>query len=477
MAITANFWSYAKKDNSTKQPVKSGSNTVRYSVEFIENTSLLDPSIRVLTAITTDLVKYNYCDITISSKKRFYKILDWEYRIDGWVAHCHVDVLATYRSQIGNSTQYITRSSHSNDGNIIDNFYQMKTDVSYAKQTITAPWLQAIDAGCYIVGVVSPDPQFGSISYYVLPATSLAVLGTYLMNTAITTGNGFNTADASLALQKSLIDPFQYIKSCTYIPIAYNNVPSESAFTTFKIWDWSIPNCPGKVLAKANPQYTQTRSFTLEKHPQTSARGNWVNTSPYTRVELQFPPFGVVTLDTSITAANPYITIDYRIDLVSGLAASWIYAAPDSSAASRVLIGNMESMCGIPIQLSQVVRDYYGAATGILGAIGNFAAGNIIGGIAGAVGSAVQAQYPHVSTQGSNGTFYQLITEAACYETFYPLIQEDNDRFGRPLCGPGTISDYPGYLEVQNFMLEVAWMASSEFAELKQICESGFFYE
>ena len=475
MAIIANFWSYAKKDNSTSIP--SGNNTVTYNVEFIESTSILDPAIRILDTMETDLVKYNYCDITVSSKKRYYKILDWEYTIEGWVAHCHVDVLATYRSQIGSSTQYITRSSYTNDGNIIDNFYQMKTDVSYAKQAITAPWLQAIDAGCYILGVVSPDPQFGSISYYVLPVTSVAILCQYLLTTAISTQNHYTDVEASFALQKSLIDPFQYIKSCIYVPIAYNSITADESFTSLKIWDWSITGCPGKLLSKQHPQYTQNRSFTLAKHPQTSARGNWVNTSPYTRVELQFPPFGTVNLDTSITAANPYITIEYRIDLISGLSAAWIYAAPDSAAASRVLIGNMESMCGIPIQLSQVTRDVLGGGMGLLGAIGSFAVGNIIGGIAGAVGSAAQAMYPHVSTQGSNGSFYQLITEAACYETFYPLIQEDNARFGRPLCGPGQISNYPGYLEVQDFILTVDTMMSSEFAELKQICESGFFYE
>lgn len=470
MALTLNLYVINKRTNSTATP--SGSGTV-YTGEFIDDTDILNPSVRLITTnAAMDPTGYNYAKL----KSRYYWINTWTYTVNGWIADMHVDVLGTYRDQIGNTSFYLLRSSYAHDGNIIDNLYQTKTDITYSKQTITAPWLQAIDAGCYIVGVVSPDPQFGSISYYVLPASSLAALGAYLMNTAISTGNGFNTADASMALQKSLIDPFQYIKSCTYIPIAYNSVPSESSFTTFKIWDWSIPNCPGKVLAKANPQYTQTRNFTLSKHPQTSARGNWVNTSPYTRVELQFPPFGVVNLDTSITAANPYISIDYRIDLVSGLAAAWLYAAPDANTTPRVLIGNMESMCGIPIQLSQVVRDYYGAATGILGAIGNFATGNIIGGIAGAVGSAVQAQYPHVSTQGSNGAFYQLITEAACYETFYPLIEEDNAHFGRPLCGKGIPADYPGYLLIDHGDIQISGAYSTELDEIKSYLEGGFYF-
>lgn len=476
MALTVNFWSFAKKDNSTKIP--DGSGTVTYNVELIESTSLLNPSLRILHAdINANMIQYNYCDMIISERKRYYKILDWEYTFEGWIAHCHVDVLATFRALIGASTQYITRSSHSNDGNIIDNFYQTKTDVTYSKINISAPWLQAIDGGCYIVGLVSPDPQFGSITYCVLPVTSLAILCQYLLSTAVSSTNLFDSNDASFALQKSLIDPFQYIKSCIYVPVAYNSITADSSFTKLKIWDWEIDSCPGKILSKQHPQYAQVREFDLAKHPQTSARGNWVNTAPYTQVELYFPPFGNITLDTSITAANPHIFIDYRIDLISGLASAWIYAAPNANTTPRVLIGTREAMCGIPIQLSQVARDYYGAATGILGALGSFASGNILGGIAGAVGSAVQAQYPHAQTSGSNGTFYQLIFEAACFVTFYPLIQEDNDRFGRPLCGPGVISDYPGYLEVQNFVLTSNMMLFAEFEELKQICESGFYYE
>jgi hypothetical protein len=478
MSIVADFWTYAKKDNSTKVPVKSGSNTVKYNVEFIENTSLLDPSIRVLTTMSTALTKYNYCDMTIDSHKRYYKILDWEYTIEGWIAHCHIDVLTTYKSSIGASTQYITRSSHSSDGNIIDNFYQLKTNptVYHGWVDSTQPWLANIENGVYILGVISPNPQFGSISYYAVPPASLAVICNFLLNDAITAPD-FSVADGSLALQKSLIDPFQYIKSCIFLPITYSVTPGADEQQTFPIWTWNIPNCQCKRLIPTAPYFEDSRQFTMPKHPQTDARGNFLNTSPYTIAELYFPPFGTIRLDTSVTCDYPHLYNRYRVDLATGIGTLWVYATKSGPNSDKVIIANVETQVGVPIQLSQVTRDYLGAAGGFVGAAASFLSGNIVGGIAGLVGSAATAIYPHTSSIGSGGTYYQLNFDASLNMVFYPVIQEDNDRFGRPLCGPGKISDYPGYLEVQNFLIEVAWMTSTEFVELKNICESGFYYE
>lgn len=484
-------YKFSKKLNSTAQPVAGSEYDTYLNAVFLDNTDILNPSIRIVDSDgALDPTAANYARIFDPGNidiDRYYFINTWRWTNEGWIAEMTVDVLATYKTAIGNSNQYIIRSSHSYDGNIIDNFYQTRTNVTTDRiAPSTVPWLQAVDAGCYIIGVVSPDPQFGSISYYVIDSSSLRILCAYLTDQSqtITTANGFNAGDASLALQNSLVDPFQYIKSCIYVPLPYASVTGDTNFTTLKIWSFGVPNCPGKTLSQQHPQYTATRQITLSKHPQTAARGNWVNTSPFTKAELSFPPFGTMDLDVSITATRPVIDMDYRTDLITGLTTLWIYAKETVNSADRVLIGSREAQIGIPVQLSQVSRDYVGGISNAVGGIASFIGGlftgnaaGVAGGIAGMIGGAAGLAIPHTQSQGSSGAWYQLIAPCACYMTFFPIIEDDNDRFGRPLAGKGRVSDYPGYLICQNVNFPITNILATEYKMVKEEMESGFFYE
>lgn len=492
MSLTIKLFQFSKKLNSTAVPTGT-TPSVNYADAYIlDQTDIVNPSIRFMYVPgSTNPTSYNYAQI--SEFSRYYFIDSWRWTNDGWIADMTVDALASFKSAIGSSTQYILRSSYSYDGDIIDTFYPTATDVTFDKIEPSYPWLNAVDAGCYIVGVVSPDPQFGAISYYVLTSSSLAVLCDYLTDQTktITAANGFDLTDASLSLQNSVVDAFQYIKSCIYVPLSYASITGDTNFSSLKIWCFNIPSCPGKTLSQQHPQYTSTRQITLPKHPQTASRGNWINTSPWTNAELSFPPFGTIQLDTSITATHPVIDMDYRTDLITGLTTLWVYAKETISSTSRVLIGTREGQIGIPIQLAQVTRDYVGAATsalgGLIGGIGSIVGGVMtgnFGGVAsgvssifGGVGNAITSMIPHSQTQGSSGAWYQLIAPCACYITFYPCVSDDNNRFGRPISAPGTISSYPGYLLCQNVTLPISGALAREIEIMKDYMEAGFYYE
>ena len=101
----------------------------------------------------------------------------------------------------------------------------------------------------------------------------------------------------------------------------------------------------------------------------------------------------------------------------------------------------------------------------------------VAGGIAGMIGGAAGLAIPHAQTQGSSGAWYQLIAPCVCYMTFFPIIEDDNDRFGRPLAGKGRVSDYPGYLICQNVNFPITNILATEYRMIKEEMESGFFYE
>ena len=64
---------------------------------------------------------WNYCEIREFG--RSYWVEDWEYRNNTWIAHCVVDVLATYRDTIQASNLFFIRSSTSFDGDVMDTLY------------------------------------------------------------------------------------------------------------------------------------------------------------------------------------------------------------------------------------------------------------------------------------------------------------------------------------------------------------------
>lgn len=485
MSLTIKLFQFSKKLNSTAVPIGSTPSVTYADAYIIDQTDIVNPSIRFMYVPgSTNPTSYNYAQI--SEFSRYYFIDSWRWTNDGWIADMTVDALASFKSAIGGSTQYILRSSYSYDGDIIDKFYPAATDVTYSKIEPTYPWLNAVDAGCYIVGVVSPDPQFGAMSYYVLDSSSLKVMCAYLTDQTktITAANGFDLTDAGLTLQNSILDAFQYIKSCIYVPLSYASITGDSTFASLKIWSFDIPSCPGKTLSQQHPQYTDTRQITLSKHPQTTARGNWINAGPFTSIEVTFPPFGSFDLDTSITCTNPVIDFEYRTDLITGLTTLWVYAKATVNATNRILIATREGQIGIPIQLAQVNRDYIGGAKSVLGSIAAGIVGTAVAGPiglalagGGIVGSVTDMIVPHSQTIGSAGAWYQLIAPCSVYMTFYPAVEDDNSRFGRPLVGKGTISSYPGYLLCQDVNFAITGAVMREYSMIKDYMESGFFYE
>jgi hypothetical protein len=167
----------------------------------------------------------------------------------------------------------------------------------------------------------------------------------------------------------------------------------------------------------------------------------------------------------------------YRIDLATGIGTLWVWATKTGFNSDKVLIANVETQVGVPIQLSQVTRDYAGMVGGFVGSAASLLAGDFIGGIGGLIGSAAKGIYPHTSTIGSGGTFYQLNFDASLNMTFFPAIEDDNAHFGRPLCGAGLPKNYPGYLLIEHADMAISGALATELDQIKQFLESGFFYE
>lgn len=481
MIIT--LYKFAKRLNSTKQPANTDIYTTYSSAVLIDDTDIINPHIRIMESASLDVTLCNYLRLSDPGNidiDRFYFINTWRWTNEGWVAECTCDVLATYKTAIGGKNLYILRSASTYDTDVVDNMYPVKASCQSSEVLLTNPWTYSVSAGSFVIGVISKGAKFGTVRYAAMDYSGFATLCAALLDDNLLLGSGFLSTDCSIALQKSLVDPLQFIVSAVFIPIPLANIVGTSQ-TSLDVWDWTIP-IPNTEIT-LNPYSDNSQDFTLPKHPATAARGNYLNASPYTRVELNFPPFGTVDLDTSITSTHPYIYLRYSIDYISGEGTLKIYCRTSSSAPDRILLGETSARVGVPIQLSQVDRNHIGVLGGIIGTIGSIGsilAGNVAGGIAGAasgIGSAVDSMKPHPKSSGTNGTFYQLQYDPSCFLTFMDAVPDDNTDHGKPLMGFRTISNLSGYIQCEVAAIDITGALARETEMILEFLRGGFYYE
>lgn len=468
MSFTVDLYSFSKRENSTKQP-----NTASASFQCIlkDASGLIAPSIELDLGLASSPADYNYA--YIPAFNRYYFIAEWKFENRLWTAQLICDVLATYKAEIGSSSLYVLRAASASDGTIVDNLYPMKAVPTHSVTPFNTPWHQIIDlngsiaTGCYIVGVVSTSPTHGSISYYAVGSGYLATLCDYLSSSFVSPENGFDVNDATMALQKNIIDPFDFIKSCTWIPAGVSSMGG--TFTDITVMGINT-GAKGYKFGTGTPGiiHNSVTVGNLPRHPQAASRGSYLNTAPYTDCEIFIPPFGLIPVDTRILASSPSITLDYRIDTMTGNAVLTVEIAGTT-------VNRVESQLGVPIQLSQIRQDIIGGATSLLSAGAAALAGNYLGAAAG-IGSAVQAAAPKANTIGGTGGWGDLGGAPGVVQHFYPVTDEDNDHTGRPLMAVRQISSLSGYIIVQDGDISIAG-TQSEAEQIRQYLEGGFYYE
>lgn len=474
MSFNVRFWTFTKKYNSTKRPVTE--NGTLYNCVIKDGSSVVNPKIELNLSMSENPSAFNYC--RIANFGRYYYIREWTFDKGLWTATLATDVLATYKDEIGAASLYMLRASAEKNGRIIDNKYPCKVNCDFSETTITSPFKPYYDnygfQGCYVLGVVADTGTYGSLKYYVLDQVGMAAVCDYLINDAVSTANGFSLSDAAIALQSSVVDPIQYIKSAMWLPFDAADISGVST-SNVKVFNWTIPNVTGHFLA-SSPYIEKSFTVNTVKHPDENARGSYVNCSPYTLAHLAFPPFGVIELDTSVICNVNSITINLKVDGITGR--GFLEVRSHSQVLNR-----LEAQIGVPIQLAQVKSDYLGAAVGavggVAGAVGSFLSGNVAGGIAGlasGVGNAIESLVPRAQSMGSGGAFSHLLGSFELGFQFFRPVDDDNAHNGRPLCAIRQVSALGGYMLVQDGDVPIAG-TQGEGDAVKAFLESGFYYE
>lgn len=469
MAFNVNLYSLEKRDNSTKRPTGNGT---QYSCVMKHGCGILNPSISLDIGLTANPSQYNYAYIPAFG--RYYFIDEWFFEERLWTAQLKVDVLATYKTEIGNSSLYVLRSSAESNGAITDLLYPAKTGCSFASDTKTNPW----SGECFVLGVISGDANIGSLKYYVISGGMLSYICDKLMDPeqVITTGNKFNLTDASQALQLALVDPIQYIKTCMMLPVNSGEISNTTGTSNVKVYNFST-NASGSYISSASRIY-KSYSFSIPNHPDAASRGNYVNSSPFTMLTLTIPPWGCIQIDTSVTANASTLNVEIEVDPISGTGVLVI-------KCNGIVLNRIESQIGVPISLSSVTHGVGGAIASGVTALGGASLGVLNAvpmvkefgdKVSAQIGNAINAQSARTQTVGSTGTFVSNRGEFRLDAQFFRPIPDDNTHNGRPLCAVRTLKNLGGYMLIQDGDVSITG-TSTEDSMIRQYLETGFYYE
>lgn len=466
--MQAIFYQFAKRTNSTKLP----SGGQEFGIDLKAPCNIIDPEIKIATQ--SDPTGYNYCYLPTFS--RYYWVKNWTYSDGLWVASLTVDTLASYRDQIGNSTEYVTRSSAQYNGTISDGLYPATAKVQTVTTAFQGGFAETISGGFFVIGSVAKAANsVGAITYVVMtPANAKKLSAKLLTNVSYLS---IDNSEISDNLTKVLFNPYQYIVSSNYFPFGIAEITAHLPLVSSVDVGWWSVDVPCWILGEDNNNLTKSVSVGIPKHPQAASRGGYCNASPYTDYTIFLQPFGVIPLDASKLWGSATLSIQYTVDLFTGDSILRMFTDTNQ------LVHETTAKLGVPIQLSNITFDVPSGGgllqTGIAAAFGGLQAafsGGSISDVGNGILNAAQATNADVASKGATGSTIAFDAIPYMVARFKILVDDNNEHHGRPLCKRVQLSTIPGFIMVND--PDIALNATAaEIDSVKSYMKNGFFLE
>lgn len=458
------LYNLIKRVNSTKQPQASSGNT--YQVHLKYETSIDRPTFRLYN---DGLPDYNY----LKAFGRYYFITTIVSVAENmWDITAKLDVLATNRKNIGNSTLYVERASNRYDVSLIDTFFPAQV----GRKTIVENGLSIFsNSGFFVIGLTGKpeaNPK-SAVTYYKLSKDEMKALLEYFY-----TDSNF-TEVIKDSVTKGFFNPFQYIVSCQWFPFVFSVGTGDSVSIKFGWWDdtglvghtidsYVTLGVPNPLKIKVPRHYTPNDDYR--------------NSEPYTIYQLYVPFFGLISISASQLIDCTDIGYSLYTDVNTGVGLLRIYGI--HSDGSQSIITDLTAQVGVDIALAQtgitIGSFVQSAVGGIASAVTGSALGPV-GAVAGSVSGVANAAGNLALSENSKNTNgvrsyvdFDPIAKLICF--YYDCYIDGIAEVGKPLFEYVTINTIPGYIKCLNASINIEGHFE-ESVEINNYLNGGFFYE
>ena len=483
------FGHTGKRVNSTAIPTMS----VSFDCTLKEGCSVVSPVI----ILNRKIVGHNYNCAYIADFGRYYWIRDIVYDNARMIFFLECDVLASYKSEIGGSTQYVLRSASKQDENVIDTFYPVTTMLRQAKSNLTDPWVEfGSGRGLFVMGIIGED----GVNYYAFTSSQFHAFLDYIMSKQFTYAvlderysydpddpQSMHGYEMYPQLQM-LVDPIQYITSCMWLPYNDTNLLPTTSHVKAGCVDTHCSGYDISATSGARNVYgvTDPTNSVLD-HPQLAVRGAYLNSQGFTECRINFPPFGSFELDSlcmhDAEDNSGSTRVKVVLDLFTGKGILKVYTADSNGKPINYLV-TATAQVGVPIPIVQVmsagnsVMDIAQSAIGVVQSAMNKDVGGVFGGVNASLKSYYENKIPHASVVGSQGSTAELgLTDDFVVQWIWKIVSDDdNTQHGRPLCETVQINTLSGF--IMCLLPDVAIGGTRDEAEqILSFMSRGFFYE
>lgn len=466
--INVSFWTFSKRKNSTAVP--SGT-AVSYSCEIKEPSDLTALQL-LLNLGQSEAPAFNYAQI--QSFSRYYFITEWRFDRGLWIASLQVDVLASYRTQIGSQSMYVARSASSYNGDVKDMFYPTTDVVSETSMSISEMTADFED-GCVVVGVLGNQTIVQTNPGIVYYQMSMADYQT-LQSTLFTTADGdFTGSDFVQGVKNALMNPLQYVISARWYPALFTLSGYAMNHLYAGLWQsGQLSNC--RTLPAEIP--TAQNVVAIPKHPKASARGSYMNLPPYSRY---FFSWGGTSyeIDGNLFAKEEALTwLLFRDYTTTTALLKVVTGNPGSEASREVLSVYVPFGVDLPLGQQKPENALSSIVTGTAGAIASAADGGsgVIAGTLSAISGVNTMLNPTLSSINPSAGLTAARATKYLKGVFYDVVDDDVTEFGRPLMQTKVINTLSGFIRCQNDDISIACL-DSEREQIRGYMTGGFFYE
>lgn len=469
--MNVDFYTFSKRINSTAQPTGGAS----YSCVIKSPSSVISPKISIVWGGSGNPSAYNYA--YISDYGRYYWVSNWTYADRQWSADLSVDVLATYKTEIGSATKYVLRAASQYNSSVVDTMWPARTSLKTSGTTAASlGWANyGSGGGTFVVAVIgegNASASSSAVALYMMSGTSVQALINNQLNAIDGAFNNMTATDVKEAVMNLLTLPFrftsdlsQYIKSIMWFPFTF---PAGGGGPVYL----GMFQCLTAASNVSSPMITQSATFDISGYPAVGSDA-WEYMAPFASYAFELEPFGIIPLDSMDIVSGSSLQASVAIDAMSGLGMLRLFIDGRTIAMRSAQIG-------VSVPFGGTAPNYAGAITGAVSVAATAAAyysGDASGGaLAGAIGSAVSASSPTGYSSGTAGGGAAL--EGLCRFIYRVLEHTDVDvtEAGRPLCLDVAINTLSGFVQCRDGDVSAPGTAS-ELAQIESFLTGGFFYE
>lgn len=362
------LYNFSKRENSTARPESGSGRSI--SALLKDDTDIINPSFRLgnIGAV------YNY----VQWGNRYYYRTTVRYEAANMVVYeCTLDVLATYRLQIMNTTAYVAYSASSYDPYILDGRFSMNPTptIESASATIIDDAPAGDGDGTYILEYATSSATYGPSGALWLSPASAAIIAQDLSST------GYN--DFLDQFSKQFNGAYDAVINCRFVPFDWYGRGTGTQNIVLGGYD------TGHIGATIDSVISYSNNVNIPWQ-----YSDFRNLPPYTSLLLFLPAYGFVELNPADYIGQTSIKVELYMDGITGV--------------GTYIIGN-KVRCVADFSSPVSIGTVRGNATGLVAA-GIAAVGAVVSGGAalpavGSIAGVLLSQQRSIGNSGVSGGY------------------------------------------------------------------------